>query len=158
MPRRSLVNRADLFTLGTQLMREHGLLDWRLKITDGHTSHGACYPAKKVIALSAVMAEHATDAAVRNVILHEIAHARAPKGAHHGPVWRAIARAIGCDAARTSSVVTPRKYVGECPACGRLYYKNARRRNAACTACNGGKWNASRVLVWKRVTHEEESN
>jgi predicted SprT family Zn-dependent metalloprotease len=133
-------------------MREHGLVGWRVKITKGRSRLGACSLRKNLIMLSGVMAALATDDEVRNVILHEIAHALTPKDAGHGPLWRAMARAIGCDAKRTSAIPIPRLWIGTCPTCGQQFRKNARRRAAVCPRCYDGEANQFCVLVWTRNT------
>lgn len=58
------------------------------------------------ITLSRHFAELLSDDEIRDVILHEIAHARAGKLAEHGPRWKAEARAIGARPERCAAVST----------------------------------------------------
>lgn len=55
---------------------------------------------------------------LKNTILHEIAHAIAGPDAGHGPVWKRVAREIGCDAERLTYQFRPEhtyKFCLKCP-------------------------------------------
>jgi len=65
---------------------------WRFEFSNHKTLAGVCYGWKKLIVLSAYYVEHNTDTEIKNTMLHEIAHALAPKKEHHGKIWRKIFR------------------------------------------------------------------
>tara|TARA_R110000796_G_scaffold41179_1_gene101922 strand:+ start:16727 stop:17236 length:510 start_codon:yes stop_codon:yes gene_type:complete len=46
---------------------------------------------------------------LRNTLRHELAHIAAPDGAGHGPVWKRIARSMGCTAERCHEMAVTRK-------------------------------------------------
>jgi predicted SprT family Zn-dependent metalloprotease len=74
---------------------------------------------------------------VRDTILHEIAHAKAPFD-KHGKRWKAIAKFIGCKPVACydrNDVKTPTPFVGVCPGCGRRVYRY-RRENVSCGRCH----------------------
>jgi predicted SprT family Zn-dependent metalloprotease len=56
---------------------------------------------------------------IRDVILHEIAHALAGHKAGHGPVWKAAARKVGAKPSRCAapSARPPAPIEGRCPKC-----------------------------------------
>ena len=56
---------------------------------------------------------------IRDVVLHEIAHALAGKDAGHGPLWRVAARKVGAKAQRCAvpSARPAAPIEGRCPKC-----------------------------------------
>lgn len=90
----------DLYTaetLATELMVEHGLIDsgWTLHFDGAESRLGVARHDKRHISLSRPHTLAGDEAQVRNTILHEIAHARVGAQHGHGPVWKAMARAVG---------------------------------------------------------------
>ncbi|HZK05084.1 MAG TPA: SprT-like domain-containing protein [Actinomycetaceae bacterium] len=90
---------------------------------------------------------------VREVILHEIAHAIV--GPHHGhdAVWAATARRLG-STGRTSLPGTlpkpPATWVGHCPN-GHKFERYRRPSNSAsCSRCNA-TYDERYVIAWKRA-------
>src|SRR3954466_3618137 len=124
--------------LADDLMRLHKLSPkWSFKFDRSKVSFGKCHYAKKQISLSQHLVELNNEAEVRDTILHEIAHALAPRGAGHGPAWRSVALSIGCNGRRCfgEEVVRPApKYRGTCPSCKRVIYRH-RRTVIACGKC-----------------------
>ena len=108
-------------TLAESLMAHHGLTatGWTFKMDRATVRLGLCQFGPKVISLGAVYVESADEAAVRDIILHEIAHALVgafalkPNGAvvrdrqrravttGHGWQWKVKAREIGCSGQRS---------------------------------------------------------
>lgn len=108
-------------TLAESLMAHHGLTatGWTFKMDRATVRLGLCQFGPKVISLGAVYVESADEAAVRDTILHEIAHALVgayiltPTGSvvrdrqgrvtkiGHGWQWKIKAREIGCSGQRT---------------------------------------------------------
>ena len=140
------------------LMAQHGLdtpSGWRFAWDGARRRFGSCRWDLKLITLSRHLVALNEEMHVRATILHEIAHALAPRNAGHGPEWRRIARALGDDGARCygAEVAQPaRRYVGTCPACGRTVERYTRKRSLACGACcrahNGGRHSDAYKFVW----------
>lgn len=113
---------AARLALAQSMMLEHGLLGWSLVLDNARTRAGSCTFTTKTISISRVFMGHAdtTDAVLKNVVLHEIAHAKAGHAAGHGPVWRGIALEIGCDGTRCmASAFSQGRYRIVCP-CGKV--------------------------------------
>jgi predicted SprT family Zn-dependent metalloprotease len=124
--------------LAHELMRRHGLMPaWAFAFDRSKARFGKCNYRKKQITLSKYLAELNGIDEVRDTILHEIAHALAPRGAGHGPAWQALARSIGCNGKRCfgKEVAMPQaRYQGTCPCCKRVIYRH-RRSEIACGKC-----------------------
>lgn len=107
--------------LADTLMAQHGLTatGWTFKMDRATARLGLCQFGPKVISLGGAYVESAEAAAVRDIILHEIAHALVgayvltPTGGvvrnrqghatkiGHGWQWKIKAREIGCSGQRT---------------------------------------------------------
>lgn len=140
--------------LAISLMQEHGLLQksWRFSYDFAKRRFGYCNYQKRAITISAELASRNGYEQVRDVILHEIAHALTP-GAKHGPVWQTKAAEIGCKPERYYSrdeVTQPeRTVIYTCPNCKReikRFRRSARMDRSACYNCchlhNNGKFHA----------------
>ncbi len=144
------MNTAQAEKLATKLMHEHGLTDWTFRFDNAVSRFGLCSYRKKEISLSKQLVELNSEAEVRDVILHEIAHAIAPKGEGHGRVWKETALAIGCSPTRifSNKVNTPeRKYTATCKSCGRVTYYH-RKRKLSCGECSP-RFNKKYLLKFK---------
>lgn len=124
--------------LAIRLMKQHKLWPaWSFRFDRSKVRFGRCSYSTKEISLSQHLVELNDEEEVRETILHEIAHALAPRGAGHNAAWRAVARSIGCNAKRCygDEVVRPQpKYKGTCPGCKRVIYRH-RRTRIACGRC-----------------------
>lgn len=125
--------------LADGLMRLHKLSPkWTFKFDRSKVSFGKCYYAEKQISLSRHLVKLNDEDDVRDTILHEIAHALAPRGAGHGAAWQSVAQSIGCNGRRCygAEVVRPApKYRGTCPSCKLVIYRH-RRMEVACAKCS----------------------
>lgn len=111
----------DLFNAERQaklLMTAHGLIDkgWRFEWDNAARRFGQCRYSTKTISMSRQLTIQRSADAIRNTMLHEIAHALTP-GSGHSTVWQAKAISIGCDGKRCSDddVQVNYKYVAKCP-------------------------------------------
>lgn len=108
-------------------MDRHGLTQWKLIVVDSKSMAGWCQTrfwhkdssrSMGTIALSRPYMEAFDTAHVKEVGLHEIAHALdEPSNQAHGPKWKAIARRIGSTGDRCVSVDAPKiksRYTGKC--------------------------------------------
>ena len=82
-------------TLARDLMDSHGLHGWTLAFVESRRRLGDCWYDQMLIRIARRHAIEDREAAIRDTVLHEIAHALAGPKAGHGPLWKAIARRIG---------------------------------------------------------------
>lgn len=81
--------------LARALMAEHGLASsWTFAFDNATRRLGQCDSTTRQITMSRHFASEADQEQVRDLILHEIAHALTP-GAKHGLLWKAVAQRIG---------------------------------------------------------------
>lgn len=119
-----------------RLLSRHGLKGWSFQYDDASRRAGMCSHQLKVIGLSWLYCLTATDAHVRDTILHEIAHALAGPEHNHDRAWRDIAQSIGCTATRCHTVdYAPPRYIVSCPRCRWAIRRNVRRRGTICKSC-----------------------
>jgi len=111
-------------------------------VTIGNTS------LAKKITLSRHYAVLLPEDEIRDVILHEIAHALAGHKAGHGPVWKAAARKVGAKPKRCAapSASPEASVTAECPECFRPLAAQHRlpQRIYVCRV------HRNRALTWKR--------
>ena len=144
--------------LAIELMAQHGLLQkgWSFEFDSSKRRFGVCVYNTRVIGLSSQLVELNSEAEVRDVILHEIAHALVGFKHHHDRVWKAKAIEIGCKGKRlcsTKEVNTPEsRYIAVCPNCGHTFKRhkmtdNMRKNNSTCGYCDK-KHNPLYRLTW----------
>lgn len=85
----------DARRLALTLLEKHKLSDWSFGFDHARQRCGICNYTTRTISLSRHFTRLNDTAAVREVILHEIAHALTGPGHGHGPRWRQTARALG---------------------------------------------------------------
>lgn len=128
----------EIATQAESLLSEHGLSNWSFQFDDASRRAGCCDYDTNVISLASQFALAATPAEVRDIILHEIAHALVGPRHNHDSVWKATARSIGCTADRCHSVsFAPSKYIVSCPRCGWHERANRKERRLVCKTCDG---------------------
>lgn len=144
--------------LATDLMYEHGIPDWRFEFDKATRRFGCTHYGLKLITLSKALTLLNDEEQVKNTILHEIAHALAPRRSGHDRVWKDIAVSIGCTGDRLydgSVVKTPPKpFKGTCPKCERVIER--RRRDAiacgkCCKAYNNNRYSDEYLFKWERA-------
>jgi len=122
----------DVVGLVDTLFAKHGISRWTFKFDRSKRSYGKCYVVGKRITLSryycADLDNDIDD--IKDVILHEIAHAlQQERHPHlrpsHGIVWRSIAKEIGCKTIKASGnkgKLPKGKFQAFCPKCGDLQF------------------------------------
>lgn len=97
----SLEQRAEYFTsLVEKQMAYHGLLPkWQLLFNDAVTIAGECDFSTKSLVFSRNLL-YANPGEMREVLLHEVAHALCGSRAGHNGMWRDAALSIGCSGSR----------------------------------------------------------
>lgn len=145
----------DAQTMARNLMDSHGFSHMKFGFNRRKVALGVCrFLNKKPVSieLSSVWVPYLSEDEVKDVILHEIAHAIAGFDAKHGVDWRMVARRIGANPTRTAegvpNEVTKRvnsihaKYVAKCEKCANMVHFNRmterwRRRSYVCAICRG---------------------
>lgn len=139
--------------MARELIDAH-LIGWHFRWDKALRRLGCTHYGTRTITLSRPLCESISRKAAQEVILHEIAHAKAGHKAGHGPVWQAEARALGSNASRCydASEVTKvaPKWVGVCPVCGQEYPRLRRPTKARAACAKHGRWDVRYVLVWQQ--------
>jgi hypothetical protein len=139
--------------LAVALMDRWGLEGWRLQFDRARRRFGYCNHRQRTISLSRHLVGLNGREAVRDTILHEIAHALLPPRHGHDAVWRAKAREVGAAPRRSYGeevAQPPSRWVGTCPGCGGQVGLHRRpRRSHSCWPCGGGRFDARFILSWK---------
>ncbi len=129
----------EIEALARQLMRQHGLAEWDFGFNRRKRALGLCRYVQQRIELSVYFVISHGEVEIRDVILHEIAHALAGHAAAHGPRWRAICRQIGAKPERCSdAVMPPGRWQAACPSCQRKFNRcrrPLRNRRYMCPKC-----------------------
>lgn len=137
--------------LALELMSEYGLTSWTFGFDGARRRLGACWLDRKRITLSRHFVSLNAESTVRDVILHEIAHALTP-GEGHGPKFKRKALELGCNPASCvpseEVVSSPARVVLECPHCGRTWQRYRRpSRKLVCGPCSKGRRYAKTLRV-----------
>ncbi len=118
---------------------------------------GLCDYERRRITVSRYLVERADESEVRQVLLHEIAHAVAGHRAAHGQRWRAAAGRIGYTGSRLHDrpIAEERAtWVGRCPA-GHEHRRFRRpTRPSSCGACSR-RFSPAAVITWRRAPSRE---
>lgn len=139
--------------LATELKNQHSeLLHWTVTLNGRKRSFGICNHNIRQIQLSQLLIPAMTDNAIKDTIIHEIAHALT-KGHGHDYVWQRKCvqlggngqrlggndKFIGGSDGRADFHKTQAKYTLTCPVCGCESYKNRKpTRNYGCGKHGGG--------------------
>jgi len=126
---------------------------WRFGFDRAVRRAGACHHADRRITLSKHLVARAEPDEVRDVLLHEIAHALAGHGAGHGPRWRAACARLGHAGTRLHDrpIAEERAaWVGSCPA-GHEHRRFRRPgRPVSCGACSRS-FSRAALITWRRI-------
>ena len=127
---------AEALNLAADLMKEHGLGDWRIKLDHARRRAGQCDYNKKEISLSRHYVRYAEMEHIRDTILHEIAHALVGPNHGHDAVWRQQARAIGCTATRCHTLnFSHARWIMRCPNGCFEVERHRRKSGLLCATC-----------------------
>lgn len=141
------MNVDEAVALARTLMNQWGLETWKFGLNRRKKTLGLCYFPTRTgkpgcIMLSIHLIRHNGVAEVRDVILHEIAHALAGSTAGHGPAWLAMAVKVGARPKRCGNAAMPHgPWRATCPGCGKLYSRHRKpgARVFWCISCGPGR-------------------
>ncbi|UFU03246.1 SprT-like domain-containing protein [Ruania suaedae] len=144
------------WTLGRGLLDQHGLTDWRLAFDSARRRAGLCRYDRRTISLSRHLVPLHDEAAVRETVLHEIAHALAGPRSGHGQKWREIAVRIGASGQRClppDAPAPPAPWEGRCRA-GHVHQRFRRpARPMACARC-ARRFSPEHLITWRHHGRE----
>lgn len=122
--------------LASRLISQHGLHDWTFRFNRRKRGLGLCVYAPKRIELSIYFVVANDEPAVRDTILHEIAHALAGHKAGHGPAWRRKCVEVGAEPRRCGEATMPAgKWRATCPTCGEHFTRHHRPKHGRKYMC-----------------------
>ena len=149
------MNTTDTICLTRRLLALHNLNNWTVEINErAKRRAGQCKSKLQIIQISSWIIPLWPDLDIKDVILHEIAHALTP-GQHHNRVWKIKAEEIGARPERCYNgnlPCVPFKYEATCKTCGGV----ARRRRMryprySCSICGKNKFNEKYLLDFKTI-------
>lgn len=157
--------RAELLT--KNLLKHHGLRDWRFAFNNSRTAFGYCCGEDKLISLSNILTFFETnDECVIDTIKHEIAHALDYKirgFSKHDKTWKKLAIDIGCNGKRCGEENGIKlshfyyKYHAKCKRCQTEFYrfrlsvKNSYACPKCCEVHNNNNFHQRYVLNYKKI-------
>lgn len=120
------MNPAAAANLARELIATHAPPGWTFSWDRAVRRLGCCKYGTRQITMSYDLTVIAPEPEVRNMILHEIAHAVAGYDAAHGPHWVRVARSLGCTGDRCYDVAKvgriEAKWQATCPSCSKTYH------------------------------------
>lgn len=140
----------EAMRLAGGLMARHGLERWTVEYDGAVTRAGSCHFGLRRITLSARLVALYTPDQVREVVLHEVAHALAGAAAGHGPRWRRVAREIGATGRRCIDPGAPTvegAWAGTCPAGHRSTRHRRPVRVVTCALCSP-RFDLDHLVEW----------
>lgn len=134
--------------LATTMLREHGLADWIIELRAYRSTGGVTYFDTRKIGLSRLLLPKWDEDQVRQIMLHEIAHALVGPDQNHNATWLKKAREIGYTGGRTHNLPTvEHRWNVVCPThgiIGKRHRRSARGHTYRCTTCFD-------VVTWERA-------
>lgn len=147
--------------LAKKLMNIHNELRyWNVTCNKRKRAFGVCNYTKKQIELSALLIPVMTDEAIKDTIIHEIAHALTP-GHNHDRIWKSKCIELGGNGQRCGGsdkykdgekgrIIAQEKiakYTLTCPVCGKTYHKNRKPTHALSCGEHGRGFDLKYKLV-----------
>jgi predicted SprT family Zn-dependent metalloprotease len=112
--------------LACELLAAYGLHDWSFAFNRSKRDMGLCRYGPKVIELSVHFVVRNSSQAIRDTLLHEIAHALVGPGHGHDAAWKRICREVGAKPERVSFEVDmpDGRWQARCACCGMVHHKH----------------------------------
>jgi predicted SprT family Zn-dependent metalloprotease len=148
-----MVDSAVVVRLAEELLAQHlpgGV--WSFAFDSAKRRAGACDYSRRRITVSRYLAAKADEDDVRQILLHEIAHALAGHAAAHGARWRTVARGLGYTGERlhTGPIADERApWVGTCTA-GHVHYRFRRPTSPLSCGLCARRFSRAALITWQR--------
>lgn len=143
----------DVLGFARDALDEHGLTDWSVRWDRAKRRAGQCRHGSRTISFSRTLAEIYPPSTMKDVVLHEVAHALAGPAHHHDAYWKKVARSLGATpkALLPATLPTPpHPWVGTCGRCGLVKRLHSMpRRVVSCGNCSAS-FRIDLVLDWSR--------
>ncbi|MDU0968519.1 MAG: SprT-like domain-containing protein [Actinomycetaceae bacterium] len=142
----------DVRRAADALIDQYGLAQqgWRVQFDRATRRAGCCRFDRQVISLSAPLMRLYDADQVRDVVLHEVAHALAGPRHGHDQTWRRIAQRVGANPRSRVPKDAPRvsgPWVGTCPAGHTIDRFRRPRRVLTCAVCSP-RFDMANVFTW----------
>jgi RimJ/RimL family protein N-acetyltransferase/predicted SprT family Zn-dependent metalloprotease len=150
---RMIVNKQDFVRAEAQTLLERHLDPrlWHFEFDSAKRRAGLCNYTERRITISRHLVDlHSIDESLQ-VMLHEIGHALAGKGAGHGPVWKSQAKAIGYRAEKFSGKQIAEKtapWIGLCSQGHEHFRYRQPTRELSCGICGRG-FSKKNLIRWQ---------
>lgn len=128
----------DALLVSAELLIEHGLNDWKIKLNGKRRVLAETNHTRKTILYSKHFVMVADKEQFIGVTIHEIAHALLGKRSGHGREFMELCKKLspGSDyAANRKLEVNMYRYVLTCPGCGAQIKLLGKKRNGVCRKC-----------------------
>jgi len=142
--------------LAIDLLKKHNLKNWNFYFDKAKKRFGCCNYTDKKISLSRFLVELNTEEQVKDVILHEIAHALVGPKNNHNHLWKKKVKEIGGSPSVkfcNNEVKLPKmKYTAKCKNCNLTFQAAKINPQVACRHCckkfNNGKYSKKFTFVF----------
>jgi predicted SprT family Zn-dependent metalloprotease len=115
------------------MIYDYNLKGWKFAWNASKTKGGYCSYLKRTISLSLYYVRNNTMEEIRNALLHEVAHALAGMGTHHGQQWKEKCINLGVEPKRLLDpdviVCKDYKHLYKCIKCGFTFKRHHRLSN-----------------------------
>ena len=121
----------EVHRLAGELLDAHGLHDWSFSFNRRKRDMGLCLYGPRVIQLSLYFVLLNDDAAVRDTLLHEIAHALVGPGHGHDALWKRKCLEVGARPERICDDVNmpEGRWQARCGGCGMLHHRHRKPKH-----------------------------
>jgi predicted SprT family Zn-dependent metalloprotease len=136
--------------LASELLAAHGLTGWAFGLNRSRLNMGLCKYGPRTVELSVFFVERNSVEAIRDTLLHEVAHALAGPGHGHDAAWKAMCLRVGARPERLSfeAAMPEGRWRATCGGCGMVHHKHRRPKHLVgwwCCCCGPQRGR----LVWK---------
>lgn len=143
------MNETEVIHLGNSLLKEHNLEDWIIDISKTQSCIGQCFYHEKTIKFSKFFLDNSEEK-IKNIILHEIAHALVGPQHGHNRVFKNKCYEIGTEASSRTTTLKSDKIINYEVYCSNNCFKPL-QRNRMPTKLIGRKCcKCNKVVNWKR--------
>jgi predicted SprT family Zn-dependent metalloprotease len=135
--------------LARELLTAHGLTGWAFGFNRSRLNMGLCKYGPRTVELSVFFVERNSVEAIRDTLLHEIAHALVGPGHGHDAAWQDMCLRVGAKPERLSfeAEMPEGRWRATCGGCGMVHHKHRRPKHLVgwwCCRCGP----ESGRLVW----------